>query len=924
MMKLTNIIAVMLLGALVLPFFWAPLVMADSINFQVTVVKTDFSGWANVRVEVWNDTTLLAAENTNSDGDVFFCLGEGGPYEFRTGDASTMASVSGISDAVLVGVILMPTVVKVNQPPVAVNDSYSTNEDAPLTTGAPGVLANDTDPDNDPLTAVLISGPSHGTLTLNADGSFTYTPNLNYNGIDSFTYKANDAELDSNVATVNITVNPVNDAPVLAPISGKTVNEGELLSFTISATDPDGDALTYSASNLPSGANFDAGSRTFSWTLGYDQAGTYADVHFEVTDGDLTDSETITITVNEVNKADPVITWDNPADIVYGTLLNGTQLNATASVPGTFVYTPAAGTKLNAGSGQTLHVNFTPTDTTNYNNVSKDVKINVLKASATVTLSNLNQTYNGGPRSVTVSTTPEGLSVSVTYDGSETAPTNAGSYAVVATVTDPNYTGSASDTLTVQKADQTITFGALGDKTYGDPPFDVSATASSGLDVGFSIASGPATISGSTVTITGAGTVTVRASQAGDANYNPAPDVDQPFTVNKADTATTLTSSQNPSVYGQSVTFTATVSVQSSGLGTPTGNVTFKDGLTTLGSQPLNGSGQVTFTTSALSVGSHSITAEYAGDGNFNESTSSTLTQTVRARVVWVGGVGAPPAPPPGTTDVRGMVSTAGVFLRSVTAISEDGLCTLTIPEGMVGLTEELEPLTEITILIMDEPPPAPEDAYVIGLVYDFQPSGATFEPPITLTFNYDPADIAEGIAEEDLVLAYYDQKAGEWVNLGGTVDTERNTITVLISHFTAFIILGYEVVPEPAAFTVGSLVISPTEVDIGETINVSLLVANTGGMAGSYEVTLKIDGVVEATQYVTVGAGESETVTFTTSRDVAGSYSVDINGLSGSFTVKENPAPPPPEVNWPVVGGIIAVVVVGLLIFFVIRRRAY
>jgi hypothetical protein len=85
---------------------------------------------------------------------------------------------------------------------------------------------------------------------------------------------------------------------------------------------------------------------------------------------------------------------------------------------------------------------------------------------------------------------------------------------------------------TVNKANQTITFGALANKTFGDPPFDVSATASSGLSVSFAIFSGPATIAGNTVTITGVGTVTVRASQPGNANYNPAPNVDQPFTVN--------------------------------------------------------------------------------------------------------------------------------------------------------------------------------------------------------------------------------------------------------------------------------------------------------------------------------------------------------------------------------------------------------
>lgn len=71
--------------------------------------------------------------------------------------------------------------------PVAVDDLYTTSEDTSLMVPAPGVLANDTDSDGDPLTAVLVTGPLHGTLTLNADGSFTYTPSANFNGLDAFT-----------------------------------------------------------------------------------------------------------------------------------------------------------------------------------------------------------------------------------------------------------------------------------------------------------------------------------------------------------------------------------------------------------------------------------------------------------------------------------------------------------------------------------------------------------------------------------------------------------------------------------------------------------------------------------------------------------------------------------------------------------------
>ena len=84
------------------------------------------------------------------------------------------------------------TVTPVNDAPVAADDGYATDEDTPLTVAAPGVLANDTDVDGETLTAVLVAGPTHGTLTLNADGSFTYTPAANYNGTDSFTYRAND------------------------------------------------------------------------------------------------------------------------------------------------------------------------------------------------------------------------------------------------------------------------------------------------------------------------------------------------------------------------------------------------------------------------------------------------------------------------------------------------------------------------------------------------------------------------------------------------------------------------------------------------------------------------------------------------------------------------------------------------------------
>ena len=128
------------------------------------------------------------------------------------GNQITVWSGEGTGDATGVfvqryGTFPAPT----NDPPVADDDAYATDENTPLVEPADGVLLNDADPDGDPITAVLVSGPSHAAaFTLNTDGSFSYTPTLNWSGSDSFTYKANDGALDSNVATVTITVNAVN------------------------------------------------------------------------------------------------------------------------------------------------------------------------------------------------------------------------------------------------------------------------------------------------------------------------------------------------------------------------------------------------------------------------------------------------------------------------------------------------------------------------------------------------------------------------------------------------------------------------------------------------------------------------------------------------------------------------------------------
>jgi VCBS repeat-containing protein len=188
-----------------------------------------------------------------------------------------------------------------NEEPVAVDDEYSIDEDNTLTvpdSDVFGVLDNDTDADGDPLTAVQVSGPSDGTLAFNADGSFTYTPNVNFNGNDSFTYAANDGLEDSNTATVTITINPVNDAPVAdAGLDQADVSPGDV-PLNGSGTDVDEDQLTFNWTIIDepyAGAGNLYNANLVNPTLVVDGYGLY-EVQLEVCDDeDACDSDTVQI-----------------------------------------------------------------------------------------------------------------------------------------------------------------------------------------------------------------------------------------------------------------------------------------------------------------------------------------------------------------------------------------------------------------------------------------------------------------------------------------------------------------------------------------------------------------------------------------------------------------------------------------------------
>jgi hypothetical protein len=199
-----------------------------------------------------------------------------------------------------------------------------------------------------------------------------------------------------------------------------------------------------------------------------------------------------------------------------------------------------------------------------------------------------------------------------TYSGLNTAAVTNSSAPTTRT---SSYVITYAGVFTIAAAPQTITFGALPGKTYGDAPFGLTATASSGLPVSFSVSSGPASISGTTVTITGAGAVTIVASQSGNSNYQAAPGVSQSFTVAQAAQTVTLSPISQTILQTQSVSFTAAGG---------------QNGYVWGGTSGASGSGAskvVSFPT----AGTFTVTVQSPNAGNYLASSLVTATVTVNA-----------------------------------------------------------------------------------------------------------------------------------------------------------------------------------------------------------------------------------------------------------------------------------------------------
>ncbi|MDD4735116.1 MAG: MBG domain-containing protein [Kiritimatiellae bacterium] len=255
-----------------------------------------------------------------------------------------------------------------------------------------------------------------------------------------------------------------------------------------------------------------------------------------------------------MDKASQSITFDDPGaqETTNTTVLDG---SASSGLP--ITYSVVSGnadlsdqSNLTYRSEGTVVISASQSGNSNwYGATSVTQSFTVTKAVASVVLTNLTQTYNGSARSVGSVTSPTGLTVNITYNSSATAPTNTGSYTVIGLVNDVMYQGGATNTLTVNKAGQTITFPAI-DPQNSTNTTHLSATSSSGLPVSFAVVSGEADLAGGTnLTYRSSGTVLIAASQAGDTNWSPAPTVTNSITVNKTAQSTLIFSPTNTMIY---------------------------------------------------------------------------------------------------------------------------------------------------------------------------------------------------------------------------------------------------------------------------------------------------------------------------------------------------------------------------------------
>jgi CSLREA domain-containing protein len=488
-------------------------------------------------------------------------------------------------------------------------------------------------------------GGFSGSNTLSVGGGPTSVAVGDFNG---------DGRQDFAVATfatnsAAIRLGGCNVAPTITAQAGVSRQQGSAASNSkiATVTDDGGDGavtVTVASANPANGITISnivntAGNITADIVASC--AASNATFTLQAADGSSTATDTLTVTA--IGNTAPSLSYATPQAVAFNGSLNVTPTTTGDNGPGSSYsvqsVSPALTTAPTVNTAGVVSITgarpagshvITIRSTDNCGLFTDaSFTLNVSKGDQTISFAPLADKTFGDPDFNVNATASSGLPVSFSASGNCAVNVNtvhlasAGSCTITASQagdTDYNAAPNVARSFTTAKANQTITFGPLTNKTVGDPDFNVSASASSGLVVSFG-ATGNCIISTGTVHITGAGSCTITASQAGDTNYNAAANVPQSFTIAKAQTSTAISSSANPSDFGQSITFTITVT---STVGTPGGTIQLKDNDTNLGSPlALNPAGVAVMTTSALTAGSHTLTADYSGSGDFLTSTGT-------------------------------------------------------------------------------------------------------------------------------------------------------------------------------------------------------------------------------------------------------------------------------------------------------------
>jgi len=307
------------------------------------------------------------------------------------------------------------------------------------------------------------------------------------------------------------------------------------------------------------------------------------------------------------------------------------------------------------------------------------------------------------------------------------------------------------------------------------------------------------------------------------------------------------------------------------------------------------------YSISGASLGTGSHTFQFAANDGTDDAIGDTGSNAGPT-------VSSPPSPPGGgngggggggggggaTDDTRitafgDIIKDSGEVWESVVALSLDNKLSLHIPPGTFAKNRADAALYALKIKTLAEPPEVPENMEAVGSVYELLPKGAKFDPPITLTIKYDVSEIPEGVSESNLYIAKWIESSQEWTELESTVDTASQTIATKIDGFSIHTIMASTLM---ASFTLTDLTINPEIIEAGDSIDISVILANTGNLAGSYEVSLVIDDVLEQVQEVTLDSGESEQVSFIITPDTIGEHTINVGGLLGTCKVEKPKAP--------------------------------